>query len=160
VPDEAWTALSEALAADGDAYASFAAVETLLGDPSLNAITRPDPFGFAVLMAPRYAHSGYVVGLSSRDTNDEDTFTPRWQPRITWPGVPLSDDTRILVELWDEDVDPEDLIGVAEISAVDLTEALEAKEPYPVEVADQTNNQLLFLKIAVRKRVSGGSLSQ
>ena len=56
---------------------------------------------------------------------------------------------RLRVTVIDEDLWEDDPIGVAEINYDDVVAALEAGEVYQVKVAEQTQNQLLFVGISV-----------
>jgi hypothetical protein len=64
--------------------------------------------------------------------------------------VPLSEGTRIRVQLVDDD-EPldDDQMGIFEINYKDFVAALEAQQVHHVNVAEQTNRQILFVGIAV-----------
>jgi hypothetical protein len=123
----------------------------LVAAPFLAGEAAPDPFGWADVAingeyVPRLRHSFFPPGQCKRNT-----FTPIF-PSFEWRDIPLDAGTRIKVTLFDKDLVKNDDIGVAEINHADLVAALRAQKIYQVKVAEQTQNQLLFVGISVRAR--------
>ena len=82
--------------------------------------------------------------------NFEDTYTPIWpSPTPGWSQVPLISDLRFRFNLFDEDLVNDDPIGVAEVNYADVVAALKDGHIFQVELAAQTNNQLLFVAMSV-----------
>lgn len=96
----------------------------------------------------------------------DDTFTPSWE-QVTWHGVPFERTMRVEVSLVDSDRDGlvgvlggEDGIGTAQMTYDDLVDALVVGKVLQVNVADQTNNQLLFVGISVMPSVPDAGEAQ
>lgn len=120
----------------------YAAAAAVLAGLSMGALEKPDPYGYAELI---------VAGRSARlelPMTFRDTFTPQWAG-AEFAGVPLRDNARIRVTLIDKDLEDDDPIGTVELAAEDLRAALHSGHVYPVQVADQSQNQLLFVSVSV-----------
>ena len=60
----------------------------------------------------------------------------------------LLDDERLRVTLWDHDIlNEDDMIGLAVLNNEDIAEARDAQEIHSVWVGDQTEYQLLFIRV-------------
>ncbi len=120
---------------------SYNAVLGGLAESGVKTTAKPDAAGWAEL----------VGGVSMADPvqlpKNQDSLIPGWGGG--WSGVELNDDTAIRVEVWDLDIENDDLIGTAIIGSDDLWAALDSGGVYHVPVADQTHNQLLFVDISV-----------
>lgn len=126
----------------------YAEAAAILSGPIVQTVSKPDPYGKATLEGAGL--EGMERVLAAKEEAVQDTFTPIWPHRAEWTGVRLNRDVRIRLELKDDDLFEDDPIGVAILNTDHLRAALEAKTVYHVEVADQTQNQILFVDIAVR----------
>jgi hypothetical protein len=145
VPTETWSQLATALAGANP----YVAASALLVNPVLAGTKAPDPYGTARLDIGQGI--GLTYQLADRSSNMEDTYRPAWPNPIVWFNVPLDQSLRLKVEVTDEDLVNDDSIGIAEITKAQLLDALASGKVYQVPVADQTDNQLLFLGISVRQ---------
>ena len=92
----------------------------------------------------------YQIVLADKTNNWEDTFTPTFlNGNGGWTGVPFTEQTRIRVTLEDLDLQNDDPIGTAIINYGDLVEAWAENTKFWINVATQTQNQLLFLGVVV-----------
>lgn len=127
----------------------YVAIGRILAPFALGAFEKPDPTGWAEVLS-----HGDPVGRVALRASQEDTFNPQWQGvdgrAPSFGRVPLSEGTRIRVQLVDDD-EPldDDQMGIFEINYQDLVAALEAQQVHHVNVAEQTNRQILFVGIAV-----------
>lgn len=122
---------------------SYAGVLRVFANPAIEALEKPEPFGRA-----RSVVNGVIIQNLDLKTAQRDTLTPIWQ-NARLIRVPLTPATRIELELYDKDVINDDAIGAATITYADLVTALRAGTIHHVRVAEQTNNQLLFVDISV-----------
>lgn len=125
--------------AKANAYMAAAAV---VGALSMDAFSKPDPYGYADLLAPNQ------IARVALPLTYKDTFTPSW-PGAELRNVPLRDGVRIRITLIDKDLSNDDPMGTVELNRNDLMAALEAGAVYPVRVAEQSANQVLFINVSV-----------
>lgn len=125
----------------------YGAVKVLIESGIFNSLSKPDPMGVAVA----YAKGGFskAINLATSSTNQEDTFTPIWPGGPGWSQVPFGPDTRVSMDLYDEDIYNHDPIGSCEITYKDLYEAWKTKKVVQVNVSSQTYNQALFVGVTV-----------
>ncbi len=135
--------VGEALGVALGAPAPYVAVASFLQTAAANSLSKPDPFGTATL------NDSNAITLANADNNTENTFTPNWPGRPGWRNVAYSTDLRIRVTLQDEDIWYHDDIGVIEINSRDIAAAWASQHVYPVNVADQSSRQLLFVMLSV-----------
>jgi hypothetical protein len=121
----------------------YAAVLSFFTNPALIALERPEPFGHV-----RAAVNGVVVQQLELPLTQRDTLAPLWS-NARLIGVPLVVDTRLEIELYDKDLVADDGMGAATITASDVAAALRVGIVHHVRVAEQTNNQVLFIDISV-----------
>jgi len=115
---------------------------------AMQTLEKPDPNGY-IQLNEGWGY-GEKVWLASDTTNTEDTFTPVWPDGGKgWGDVPFTEEVKVKIALFDEDVANDDDIGVAVMNYDDFLEAWAAKEKFYVNVADQTQNQLLLVGIEV-----------
>jgi hypothetical protein len=145
VSTEIWSNLASALAG----ASPYTAAAGLLVNPVLAGTRAPDAMGTARLDIGQSV--GQPLILADASSNIEDSYSPSWATPALWGNVPLDQNVRIKVDLTDEDLLNHDSIGVAEINSSHLVDALAAGKVYHVPVADQTNQQILFLGISVRQ---------
>lgn len=143
VPPETITALGQALGASNP----IIALATFFADPAVDLLAKPDPIASGEV----YAYGKWQAGLELANitNNTEDTFTPLWPQSPSWTGVPFDSKTRVRFTVLDEDFSANDPIGTAEINYSDLLTAYQLGKVHHVRVADQTQNQLLFVSISV-----------
>lgn len=150
VPIEVLSRMSQILAAAPargrvEVAAKTGAVVAELASAVAAGVAPPDPRGTVDLL---------VAGSSRRLTLSErqDTFRPTWSG-VTFDQVPLVEDLRLRVQLFDADsVGSDDPIGTAELVYEDLVAALSAEQVTQIRVAEQTHNQLLYIGISVTAR--------
>jgi len=123
----------------GDPVAELALV---FANPALAALEKPDPAGAVRCM------SGAIELDRLSLPKVQDTFTPIWSGAAL-PRVPLVPSTRLEVDLWDKDLALDDPMGTSTITYADLVSALREGTVHHVRVAEQTNNQVLFIDLAV-----------
>jgi hypothetical protein len=87
--------------------------------------------------------------LSRNGETPQDTYRVDWSPPATWRHVWLTDFTRVRLHVEDEDGVRRDEIGTVDIGAEQLQAALQMRRVLQVNVADQSNRQLLFVGVAV-----------
>lgn len=127
----------------------YVQIGSYLASLTIDLFEEPDPRGWAEVLNGATPVSRVIL-----KPTEEDTLTPQWQDTQGQPPslarVPLNAGTRIRVYLLDDDDPmPNDPIGECELRYQDLVEALEAQQVHHVNVAEQTNNQLLFVGIRV-----------
>jgi hypothetical protein len=143
VPEAAWTELAKALTNSNP----YGAVLGLFAQPLLQPVAKPDPYGMVTVEGQGVrSESQWLAELGYEM---KDTFRPAFPQRPRWTGVPLDRDIRFTVQLLDEDLLEHDNIGTATINMDDVKAALAAKQVFHVNVAGQTDNQLLFFDISV-----------
>jgi hypothetical protein len=121
----------------------YAAVVSVLANPTMAALEKPEPFGTARLML-----GGVAAATAPLETAAQDTLTPIWNA-APLKNVPLAPSTRIEIELWDRDIADHDPIGTGTVTYQDLVAALQAGTVYHVRLAEQTNLQVLFFDVSV-----------
>jgi hypothetical protein len=121
----------------------YDAALSVLANPAIAALDKPEPFGDARVM-----NAGAVLLHVPLQTSERDTLTPIWNS-ATAPRVPLAPSTRIEITLLDKDLEFDDAMGVATVTESDLVAALRAGTVYHVPLAEQTHNQVLFLDLSV-----------
>jgi len=132
------------VARDMDAPNDYVVTLDLLNRVS-QGLAKPDIYGETQLLVGGTLASSLVLPLGA-----EDSFTPTWN-RIGWQHVPLDEDVRLRVSLMDEDMTSDDPVGVFELSTAELRAAMNAGSVLQVDVAAQTQQQVLFCAIAVSK---------
>ncbi len=138
-------AMVSGLASALGAAAPYSAVLGFVASYASDAYALPDPYGYHQVWDGDNWLSGELVDESC---NFENTLHPMW-PGPGWHHVPVEPNMRLRVNLFDEDLFNDDPIGTAEINYEDIVAALQAGEVYQVNVANQTQNQLLFVGISV-----------
>jgi hypothetical protein len=120
----------------------YAAAADFLANPTIAAIERPEPMGTV-----RATVNGTQVAALELPMAYSDTFTPLWSgARVS--RLALTADTRVEVELIDKDLVKNDPMGAATITTSDVAAALRVGTVHHVNVAEQTNNQILFVDIS------------
>lgn len=120
----------------------YAAAVNAFANPAIAALERPEPRGRArcVVNGIRIQQLDLVA--------QNNTLTPIWKDaRLV--DMPFGPATRIEVDFYDKDLLSEDPMGAATISYGELVAALRAGATHRVRVAEQTNNQVLFVDISV-----------
>ncbi len=125
----------------------WSAVIAILGGGLLDYYESPDPYGWAEISVGGVFYPEAAWWLATEVDNAEDTYIMATQGG--WEGVPLDEDVRIAVTLYDEDLVNDDYMGRVELNSQDLRAALNARRIYAVPVHAQSSNQLLFVRISV-----------
>jgi hypothetical protein len=120
----------------------IAELAVVFANPALAALEKPDPAGSVRCM------SGAVELQRLTLPKVQDTFTPIWTSTAL-TRVPLAQTTRLEVDLWDKDLAVDDPMGTSTITYTDLVSALQEGTVHHVRVAEQTNNQVLFIDVSV-----------
>jgi len=147
IPDSVWSAVTSAM----DLPEPFEPVVAALGESALNQFDKPDPYGTAVLLSPTSPANGMTETLATTSDNQEDTYVPDWPTPASWSGVVLDNNLRIRVTLTDEDLLDDDPIGVVELNAADVQNALAANQVFHAKVDDQANGSILLIGISVQQ---------
>lgn len=134
------------------------AVVSFLAGPLFAGTDKPDACGTAELRdrADRVGDPQTLLACKAW-LEPRNTFTPVWPNPAEWKSVQLTQDTSLFVDLEEFDTaldggrvfDGTEPMGQMSITYKVLVEALRAKKVYPVAVGDQTDNQVLFIKIEV-----------
>lgn len=143
VPSVLVDRVSRAVHAPSEAEA-VARVVTALADPAVASLEKPEVKGSAWLAGqgkPREQRTIFAT---------QNTFTPLFQPYLTWPSVPTDGATTVHVVLVDDDLVFDDPMGSFDLNASDFARAYEEARVIEVPVHRQTDGQVLFAKIAVR----------
>lgn len=128
----------------GSPYVAGAALISTIGTMAMGFMDKPDAQGAAEL----YVDSK-LVGKRIPLGKVQDSFTPRWAG-LVWEHVPLDRDVRLRIELADYDLGKaNDIIGNAIVNSADLRRALADGRVFPINVADQTSNQLVAVQVSV-----------
>ncbi len=130
----------------GDPYtAAVGTVVTELAKVSAKVNEKPDAQGSAELFI-----GGRLVGSKIKLPKIQDSFTPQWPGRMEWSHVPIDEDVRIRITLEDADVlKSNDPIGVVIIDSAQLQSAAKVRKVVPILVADQSDNQIIAVKVSV-----------
>ena len=130
--------------------APFGGLVDFLADLAMSTLHKPDPFGYVELDRGNGYDPEFQQDLATKEDNTEDTFQPMWPTPVPgYTNVPFIEDTRIRTTLWDEDLINDDSVGVAVIRFDHILAAYLDEGVYWVNVADQTQQQLLMLAIEV-----------
>jgi hypothetical protein len=86
------------------------------------------------------------LDLATFKTLTKNSYTPGLKGEYkSWP---MYKDTRLRIELKDKDFAEHDLIGKVEITRSDVELAIKTGKPIYINVAEQSQNQLLFIQIS------------
>jgi hypothetical protein len=127
----------------------YTGVIGLLGSSLMSTSGKPAPYGIVDVAVNGQYYPKFRTNLASF-RQAERTYTPIFQlPAYT--AVPFDDGTRFKITLYSKNLlNPQPTpIGVAVINYSDLLKAYKEQKIYQVPVADQTENQLLFIGIEV-----------
>jgi hypothetical protein len=127
----------------------YAGVIGLLSSSLISSSGKPAPYGIVEVAVKGQYYPKFQANLVSFK-QAERTFTPIFHlPAYT--GVPFDEGTRFKITLYSKNlINPQPTpIGVAVINYADLLKAYKEQKIYQVPVADQTENQLLFIGIEV-----------
>lgn len=120
----------------------YRAVLSILANPAIAALDKPEPFGDARVMSA----SATLLDVPLQ-TSERDTLTPIWDAAVAL-RVALAPSTRIEVTLIDKDLQFDDAMGTATVTETDLVAALRSGKVYHVPLAEQTHYQVLFLDVS------------
>ncbi len=137
------TARLVAALAVASGYVQATGVIEEIVDSLSTAVAAPDPSGVV-----RIYVDGRVVGERSFGPRS-DTFQPSFTD-LGWDDVPIgAANVRVEIRVRDEDVFDAEDICTCQLSEDDLLNALLSGRVFHVRVADQCNNQLLFVGVSV-----------
>ena len=106
-------------------------------------LSYPDPYGQVEINRG----DDYASAIEL-DPEDRNAFSVDWVEAPVYRDVDLLDDERLRVTLWDHDIlNEDDMIGLAVLNNEDIAEARDAQEIHSVWVGDQTEYQLLFIRV-------------
>jgi len=128
----------------------YTGIAQALAGITMASTDKPDPYGFVEVAVDGEFKPNLKRNLYPDGKIVKDTFTPQF-PTNEWRAIPLDRGTRFRVTLIDKDIAQDDPIGTVEINDRDLRAALEAEKVYQVKVADQSQNQVLFIGLSVRE---------
>lgn len=137
VKEDLWDLLAQMLIRPS----AYGAAASVMAGPAMQALEKPDVGGTATLITA--SGDGPAIPLAKK----QDTFTPQWSG-VAWDHVPLDESVRIRVVATDRDLMEDDPMGIFDISAADMLEAVRTGKVYPVPVHAQTNKQILFALIS------------
>ncbi len=123
---------------------AFGKIITALADPAVAALEKPEVKGTAWLAGQGKPREQKTVFAT------QNTFTPLFQPYLTWPSVPTDGATTVHVVLVDDELVFDDPMGSFELNLSDFARAYQEARVIEVPVHRQTDGQVLFAKIAVR----------
>lgn len=137
VDTDDWAMIASALSRSNP----YAAAASVMAGPAMQALEKPDVGGSATLVTS--SGDGDEFGLAK----NQDSFAPNWTG-VTWDHVPLDGSARIRVVAIDRDLADDDPMGIFEISASDINQAIQVGRIHPVPVHQQTGKQILFALIS------------
>ena len=144
VDQQTWQQFTQLASATGLVTLSAPASELLRYVANLSGthFSAPEPFGILTIDQG----SGYGLPINVNRTTDDSFIASFGDPG--WTNLTLNSGMRIKLDLYDEDLSANDFIGTAILTPDDIQLALENKKVSDVYVGDQTNNQLLFVKLS------------
>lgn len=127
---------------------------SVIGKDAAKGKSAPDVIGYIVQTGPTTKKIGQKaftpLVLSSRNYNfTKDSYIPSFN--TGYNGWPIFENTRFRIKLWDKDFSDNDNIGTVELNIDDIKKAIKAKKPIWINVADQSQNQLLFISLSATK---------
>lgn len=144
VDQQTWQAFTQLASATGLVTLSAPASELLryVANLSGSHFSAPEPIGVASIDIG----NGYALPISLNRTTDDSFIASFGDPG--WSNIQLGAGLRIKLDLYDEDLSANDFIGTAILNTDDVQMALENKKVIDIYVGDQTNRQILFVKIS------------
>ncbi len=114
----------------------------------------PDPRGTAALYV-----NAKQVGASISLPIVRDTFAPHWPDKMAWQHVPLNEDVRIRLVLFDSDdanrPQSDDQLATIVVNSSDMKRAARNGRVLVVYVGDQSDNQIVAVKLTVMLEAYG-----
>lgn len=130
--------------------ALVSSVVNTVSQVAANGTAAPDVVGYIQQVGPttRYLSkiSGTPIELAGKRTLARDSYTPNFQ--AGYSGWPIFIGTRFRIHLWDLDFQNHDTIAAVEITYDDIMSAIKHGKTKWIKVADQSNNQLLYIQIS------------
>ncbi len=124
-------------------------VISFVGAPVMNALAKPDPYGWAQIFKDgKWSSNLTLVDIKNKT---DDTYTPIFTYTPSFNQVALKPGIRLRVTFFDDDWNADDPIGVAEITYKEIKSVLDSGKSQYINTAKSTSNQLLFVKISVAK---------
>jgi len=129
------------------AWTKLADVVARMWATSKSKTDPPDPRGVVTMTVGTRAKPPIVLPIA------RDTYTPDWSAQLQWSSVPLNEDVRIRIQLWDSDdakkPDRDDKIGTIVLTSDDLKQALRDGHVYSIYTGTQANDQIIAVKVTV-----------
>ena len=148
---EEWDGSSSASSEEIDALLSalanvnpYAAALEYVSNLAADGWAPPDPFGQIELFTGGQWRSDLQIDIPPT----QDTFNPPLY-NDGWPNIPVEQEMRVRVVLWDEDVVNDDPIGSVELNRDDMMNAYFAGGVYPVNTSDQDAGSILFVSVSI-----------
>lgn len=130
-----------------------AAVIQSISDSSKKGTVAPDAIGYIQQIGPTLKNLANIAGtrliLADKKTISKDSYMPHFD--TGYSGWPIFKDTRFRIYLFDMDIKNNDHIGTVEITFNDIMLAIQHGKSVWINVADQGNNQLLYIQISATK---------
>jgi hypothetical protein len=136
-----------AAAAANPPGALAAAAGKLLGDMAMPAAAKPDVFGWVEWQATG-SEPAIKLDLAPRSKPVRE-FSVTWRDAVELPAANWNPRLRIRVILRDKDMASDDAIGTVELNGDHIRYAWSKQKVTPILVADQSDGQLLAVKVSV-----------
>lgn len=143
VPRYVWRELDLARSAGVDALFDF------MWSFSQSGYSAPDVFGYAYMAVDGRYDDALTIALAEPHRRLHDTFEVIWPEVSGWTDVPLHEGLWIAIDLFDHDRDGDESIGLVEIDAWGILEALRIGGVVWFDAWDATDGQLLLVGIEV-----------
>ena len=139
---------AEMAAAAANPPAALAATAgKLLGDMAMPAASKPDVYGW-VEWQPAGSGPTLKLDLAPRSRPVRE-FSATWRQPVVLPDAKWNPRLRIRITLRDKDITSDDAIGTVELNGDHIRYAWARQKVTPILVADQSDGQLLAVKVSV-----------
>lgn len=143
VPRDVWVELDRARQRGVDALFDF------MWSYAQDARSAPDVFGYGFLAVDGRYDDELTIALATPEERHSDSFEVIWPGLRGWTDVPLHEGLFVSFELLDYDREGDETIGLVEIDAWDIHDALGRGGVVWFDTYDATDGQLLLLGIEV-----------
>lgn len=143
VPRDVWSDLARARRGGTEALFDF------MWSISKEGFSAPDVFGYGYLAVDGRYDDRLTIALAEPERRMRDSFEVIWPDVVGWTDVPLHEGLRVAFDLFDHDRDGDESIGLVEIDAWGVQEALRLGGVVWFDTWEATDGQLLLLGIEV-----------
>lgn len=143
IPRSVWRELDLARSQGVDALFDF------MWSFAQEGYSAPDVFGYAYMALDGRYDDGLTIALAEPAQRLRDRFEAIWPSARGWTDVPLHEGLLIAVDLFDFDRDGDESIGLVEIDARGILDALHLGGVVWFDTWEATGGQLLLLGIEV-----------